>query len=382
MNSIIKTVVVTNVPAPYRVPGWELVSRMSDIKLNVIFCSKSNIDSTLNSNSLGFSAHYLRGKYREYGIRFLHSDIGIWTLMNELQPEVVVTMGFIPTYLFAFAWAIVHKVPHIAMTDGTIQSEKSLSSIHRFLRKVVFRRSAAFVGASKGSIDLFQSYGVEPSKIHQSALCVHNQKFNLPESEKIIDLLFSGRLIDLKNPLFAIQVAASTAKILGRKTSLDILGQGEIENEVRAFAESLKDQVTVRFLGYLAQRELPEIFSKARIFLFPTKFDCWGLVANEACAAGLPVLISPHAGAAGELVKSGVNGYVLELDAQYLEQMRPHTLSRTISFMPNFPNKSKELSQCLQFRECRLRTCCSYPTGCKEVMTLILNFFTHVSTAI
>jgi glycosyltransferase involved in cell wall biosynthesis len=64
----------------------------------------------------------------------------------------------------------------------------------------------------------------------------------------------------------------------------------------------------------LAQRELPEVFSKARIFLFPTKFDCWGLVANEACAAGLPVFISPHAGAAGELVKSGINGYVLELD--------------------------------------------------------------------
>lgn len=332
MTSIIKTVIVTNVPAPYRIPGWQLIAKMKDIKLNVIFCSRSNIDSTLNTESFGFPFYYLRGKYREYGIRFLHSDIGIWSLLNELQPEVVVTMGFIPTYLFAFAWAIFHKVPHIAMSDGTLQSEKSLSFVHRLLRRVVFRRSAAFVGASKGSLDLFQSYGVDPAKMHQSSLCVHNLNFNLPESEKISDFLFSGRLIDIKNPIFAIQVAAASAKIMGRRVTLDILGQGEKEQEVRSFADSVKDQVSVRFLGYLAQRELPSAFSKARIFLFPTKFDCWGLVANEACAAGLPVLISPHAGAAGELVKSGINGYVLELDVNVWSEAASRLLSDEILY--------------------------------------------------
>jgi glycosyltransferase involved in cell wall biosynthesis len=38
------------------------------------------------------------------------------------------------------------------------------------------------------------------------------------------------------------------------------------------------------------------------------------VVANEACAAGLPVLVSPHAGVAGELVVDGKNGYVCALD--------------------------------------------------------------------
>ena len=41
----------------------------------------------------------------------------------------------------------------------------------------------------------------------------------------------------------------------------------------------------------------------------------WGVVANEACAAGLPVLITPYAGAADELVIDGKNGFVRELDA-------------------------------------------------------------------
>ena len=125
MSSIINAVVVTNVPAPYRVPSWQIIAKMNGIKFSAIFCSKSSIDATLNSETLGFSSYFLTGKSYNHGIRFIHSDIGIWRLLNQLKPDVVVTLGFIPTYLFAFAWAIYHKVPHIAMTDGTLQSERS-----------------------------------------------------------------------------------------------------------------------------------------------------------------------------------------------------------------------------------------------------------------
>ena len=41
----------------------------------------------------------------------------------------------------------------------------------------------------------------------------------------------------------------------------------------------------------------------------------WGVVANEACAAGLPVLVSPHAGVADELIINGRNGFVCELNS-------------------------------------------------------------------
>jgi glycosyltransferase involved in cell wall biosynthesis len=40
------------------------------------------------------------------------------------------------------------------------------------------------------------------------------------------------------------------------------------------------------------------------------------VVANEACAAGLPVIVSPHAGVADELVVDGHNGFVRPLDIQ------------------------------------------------------------------
>lgn len=52
--------------------------------------------------------------------------------------------------------------------------------------------------------------------------------------------------------------------------------------------------------------------NSSRLLLFPTLKDPWGLVANEALASGVPVLISSVAGAAEELVIDGFNGFVLD----------------------------------------------------------------------
>lgn len=250
----------------------------------------------------------------------MHSDPGIWSLLNQLRPDVVITTGFIPTYLFAFVWAVMHGVPHVAMTDGTAQSEKSLSWLHRLVRRMVFARSAVFVGACEGSGDLFRQYGVPVNRIHTSQLCADNNHFSQPQSAKPVDFVFCGRFMTSKRPLFAMAVAKEVAIRLGRQTSIDFVGNGVMESEMRGYAAQISDFVDVRFHGYATQAELPSRYADARIFLFPTEGDVWGVVANEACATGLPVIVSPHAGVAGELVLDGANGYVRALDvAQWAE---------------------------------------------------------------
>jgi putative transposase len=54
-------------------------------------------------------------------------------------------------------------------------------------------------------------------------------------------------------------------------------------------------------VGYFSQNELPYYYALTRVFLFPTLLDPWGVVANEACAAGVPVITCSNAGAAGDL---------------------------------------------------------------------------------
>ena len=320
MNSVINAVIVSNTPAPYRVPGWRRVAEAEDIHLDVIYCTQPHIDTSLDAAAHGFATHFLTGRYQAMERRFMHSDLGIWPLLNRLRPDVVITTGFIPTYLFAFAWAVMHGVPHVAMTDGTAQSEKSLSWRHRLVRRMVFKRSATFVGACEGSRDLFRQYGVPENRIHTSQLCTDNNHFSQPQSATPVDFIFCGRFMTSKRPLFAMEVAKEVAIRLGRRTSIDFVGSGVLEPEMRDYAAQIADFVDVRFHGYATQAELPSRYADARIFLFPTEGDVWGVVANEACATGLPVIVSPRAGVAGELVLDGVNGYVRELDvAQWAE---------------------------------------------------------------
>ncbi len=313
----LRVALVSNAPAPYRVPALRLVAQSPDIALDVIYCAPAHIDTSPASVDHGFEPHYLQGRYIALAQRFLHADMRIVPLLNRLKPDVVVTCGFIPTYLGAFAWAWLTGRSHVVFIDGTLHSESGLSRIHRLVRRLVFSRTAAFLGASEGSSNLFRAFGVDESRIFKAPLAVHFAHFQAqPPSERVVDLLFSGRLIEHKSPLFALEVAAGAARRLGRRVSIDFLGTGEQLPALQARAADLTDFVQARFLGHLPQAELPAAYTRAKIFLFPTKMDPWGVVVNEAAAAGLAIVASPHTGVVGELLRDGETGRVLPLELQ------------------------------------------------------------------
>ncbi len=45
--------------------------------------------------------------------------------------DIVITIGFMWTYLTSFVWVKFNNISHIALTDGTLQSERELSFIHK-----------------------------------------------------------------------------------------------------------------------------------------------------------------------------------------------------------------------------------------------------------
>jgi glycosyltransferase involved in cell wall biosynthesis len=147
-------------------------------------------------------------------------------------------------------------------------------------------------------------------------LCVDNEKFARSRGrDKQFDLLFCGRLTHVKQPLFALDVAKKTAALLLRRVRILYVGTGELESELRARAQSTPE-IDVQLYGFAGQAELPALYASSRIFLFPTLWDPWGVVVNEACASGLPIISTPHAGSVGEIIQAGVNGFVYEMDVE------------------------------------------------------------------
>ena len=54
---------------------------------------------------------------------------------------------------------------------------------------------------------------------------------------------------------------------------------------------------------------LPAYYASAGAFVHSALVDQWGLVVNEAMAAGLPVVVSTGTGCSYDLVRDGENGY-------------------------------------------------------------------------
>jgi glycosyltransferase involved in cell wall biosynthesis len=67
---------------------------------------------------------------------------------------------------------------------------------------------------------------------------------------------------------------------------------------------------SVEAVGPKTGAALAAEYAAADVFVLPSVEDGWGLVTNEAMAAGLPVIVSDHAGSA-EIVRDGVNGFVV-----------------------------------------------------------------------
>ena len=360
-----KIVIVTNGPVPYRIPALNELAAMPDIDLHVIFCCAREPNRNWGLPPMEFRCTYLSERIIQVKDRYIHNNPDVIGALRKARPDVVITSGFNPTHLYAFAYARLKRLPHIAMTDGTYDSEQSLSVVHRWVRQHVFARSTAFVWASKGGRKLFASYGITDSRCFRACLCVENSKFAdfKSDNEGQYDFIFTGRFEHGKNPHFALDVAIETARKLGRRTSILFVGTGSEEPGVRAQALAHQDLVEATFYGFATQDSLPGLYRSARIFLFPTRWDAWGVVANEACAAGLPVLISPHAGAAGELVVDGHNGYVSKLDVDLWAEQAMELLTNPETYR-TFADHSRNLVSRFTFKDAcdGIMAACRYAT--------------------
>lgn len=80
-------------------------------------------------------------------------------------------------------------------------------------------------------------------------------------------------------------------------------------DELASLAREVGVSERTHFLPFT--REVQRWYAAADSFLLPTPYDTFGMVVTEAMACGLPVIVSRAAGAS-ELIRSGVDGLVLD----------------------------------------------------------------------
>jgi glycosyltransferase involved in cell wall biosynthesis len=100
---------------------------------------------------------------------------------------------------------------------------------------------------------------------------------------------------------------------------LVLLGDGELRPAIERRSARPDLAGRIMLAGFRQYDELPAYYGLASAFVHASTTEQWGLVVNEAMAAGLPVLVSERCGCAADLVHSGINGFTFDpCDSQAL----------------------------------------------------------------
>lgn len=107
----------------------------------------------------------------------------------------------------------------------------------------------------------------------------------LPKNTSIV--LFAGRLHPQKDPLLLIRAAAALEK---KDFHLLIVGQGELEPDVRAEIQRLQLADKVTILGPMKQIDLANLYRLADVFVLTSVYEGLARGSIEALACGTPVV--------------------------------------------------------------------------------------------
>jgi len=308
--------ILVNVVAPYRLPIYEFLNSIYDMK---VFCGKREGNrSWVLTPSAGMNIQEAWGwvfplttKTGVDGVRdthYVHINPGLFWKLLRFKPDIIISneMGF--RSAIALLYGDIARKPVWVWWGGTLHSERYASVLTRFVRRRIVRRTKHWISYGREASEYLESLGVEKSSILQIQNCVEQERFTqIPKNHSgLLDglqrpiMLCVGQLLKRKG---VSQLIESCARLAAedREFSLVLVGNGP-EKDALAKLASEKGFRNLHMIPNQDQEQINQIYHEADVFVFPTLEDIWGLVVNEAIWAGLPVACSRYAGCASELL--------------------------------------------------------------------------------
>lgn len=305
-----------NMVTPYT---RRLFDRLSadGLGLAVVSCTRSESNRRWRlAGESGFHHEVLRGISVEVGPRrFAHLNRGIFRTLSRLRPKLLVLNGFYPSMLLGLLWARLTRTPVALRVDGGA-GDMPMSAYHRLFRPMLLRHCHAVLTCGAKGAAFFRDAGIDEHRIFRMPLVpAWDGPSAVPDmAARGYDLLWAAEISDaVKNAGFFAEVAMRLDQL---RPGLRVRVVGTGPDQRAMIATLCEAGVAFRHDETVPWDEMPAVFCDARLLLLPSRREPWGLVCNEAMQCGTPCLVSPHVGAADDLVIDRVNGRVLPLEVE------------------------------------------------------------------
>ncbi len=258
------------------------------------------------------------GKYTVYPAALLHLALGRLGLGRLRGVDVVVdTQNGIPFGARLVAPGRTILLTHHCHREQWPVAGKFLGALGWFIESKVsprLNRGAPYVTVSEHSRAELVQLGVPEDTITVIRNGVDPVPEDLPvlRQDGTIHLVTLSRLVPHKRIEHAIEASAALAQ--SRKISLDIIGSGWWEDELRAYAQRYEavENLRICFHGQVSEPYKHALLSRAAVHLMPSQTEGWGLAVIEAGQHGVPTVGYRSAGGLNDSVIDGETGLLAE----------------------------------------------------------------------
>lgn len=249
-------------------------------------------------------------------VKFGHLIKELYRVLFRVNPDVIVVSGYSrPAMLFAVLWATLSRKKAILFSDSKEDDAVRTNWQERLKQFILKFYKAALVGGQVHK-DYLAKLGMSSQGIFYGYDVVDNTVFSPQEIGALPNVLDKpyflaiNRFVPKKNLLNLIDAYSNYRQQVGEGAwDLVLCGDGELKEQIEAKIADLDLGNCVHLPGFLQQEQLLPLFAHAGCFVHASTTEQWGLVVNEAMAAGLPVVVSNRCGCFADLVSEGVNGF-------------------------------------------------------------------------
>jgi 1,2-diacylglycerol 3-alpha-glucosyltransferase len=240
----------------------------------------------------------------------------VLSVLTKINPDALAIAGYShPGMLAVLAWSMWNKKTAILMSESKEDDNKRYPILEKIKTFIISKYQAALVGG-KPHYRYLAHLGMNTEGIFMGNNVIGNDDFHPNHTKNLSHpiqkpyFLAVNRFVSKKNLLnlilaYGLYRQASS----GNTWDLVLSGDGELRADIEKKISDLGLQESVHLTGFLQQKELLPYFAHASCFIHASIQEQWGLVVNEAMAAGLPIIVSKHCGCVEDLVLEGVNGF-------------------------------------------------------------------------
>jgi glycosyltransferase involved in cell wall biosynthesis len=236
---------------------------------------------------------------------------GVNKYLKKGRYDHIIVGGYsTPTGMYAIQTLKRRKISYILNSDGGFAGTGE-NSIKHNIKKYFISGASAYLSSGALSDKYLEYYGANMKRIFRypfSSMKERDICKELPNDSETAELRnrlgFTGDKIIVSVGSFihrkGFDILIEAAHILHDRYDIYIVG-GECTPEYRSTVEKYGLE-KIHFIPFMKDNELHAFYRAADLFVLPTREDIWGLVINEAMAAGLPIITTERCGAGMELI--------------------------------------------------------------------------------